>query len=325
MGDKWFGGLTRSPWNARIGSSGSSAGSASAVIAGLAGFTIGTETLGSILSPSRRCGASGLRPTFGRVSRHGCMPLSWSMDKVGPICRSMEDCALVFGEIHGTDGEDLTVADHPFSWPKRENFANLRVGYTRRSRPIEEREDLNLLRELGCQLIEVNLEHEFQVQTLTNIINVEGASMFDELLREGQTEGWNAWTNIFRSAQYISGVDYLRYQRVRTKVMKWFEARLKDVDVLCNVRDIYISNLAGHPSAVFPRAYRERDGVKVPVSMVLTGHLNQDDRLLALASACQSRLDAHLQRPPLDQWLEKFEAGTLDEKEEEKGGEQDKG
>ena len=117
MGDHWFGGMTRSPWDPRRGSSGSSAGSASAAAAGLVGFAIGSETLGSIVSPCRACGASGLRPTFGRVSRHGCMALSWSMDKIGPIARSVEDCALVFGAIHGADGLDAAAVDQPFAWP----------------------------------------------------------------------------------------------------------------------------------------------------------------------------------------------------------------
>ena len=134
MGDQWFGGRTRSPWDPRDGSSGSSAGSASAAAAGLVGFAIGSETLGSIVSPCRACGASGLRPTFGRVSRHGCMTLSWSMDKLGPIARSVEDCALVFDAIHGADGLDTAAVDQPFDWPPKVDLGSLKVGY------IEERE-----------------------------------------------------------------------------------------------------------------------------------------------------------------------------------------
>ena len=114
MGDVWYGGKTRNPWNLEQGSSGSSAGSAAATVAGLVGFSLGTETLGSIVSPSTRCGATGLRPTFGRVSRHGAMALSWSMDKIGPICRSVEDCALVFDAIHGADEHDPSSRDAPF-------------------------------------------------------------------------------------------------------------------------------------------------------------------------------------------------------------------
>jgi Asp-tRNA(Asn)/Glu-tRNA(Gln) amidotransferase A subunit family amidase len=129
QGDRWFGGMTRSPWDPRRGSSGSSAGSAAAVAAGLVGFALGSETLGSIVSPCRACGASGLRPTFGRVSRHGCMSLAWSMDKIGPIARSVEDCALVLDAIHGADGLDPTAVDRPFAWPPPRAPRGLKVGY----------------------------------------------------------------------------------------------------------------------------------------------------------------------------------------------------
>ena len=129
MGDKWYGGPTKNPWNPAQGSSGSSAGSASATAAGCVGFSLGSETLGSIMSPSRRCGVTGLRPTFGRVSRQGCMSLSWSMDKLGPICRSAEDCALVFQAIHGADGLDPSAVDRPFHWPVKVNMKRISVGY----------------------------------------------------------------------------------------------------------------------------------------------------------------------------------------------------
>ena len=219
MGDMWFRGMTRCPWDARVGSSGSSAGSASASVAGLVGFSIGSETLGSIISPSRRCGASGFRPTFGRVSRFGCMPLSWSMDKIGPLCRSIEDCALVFGAIHGADGLDPTIQDLDFQWPVRLEPQTLKIGYSKTRRDIKDRSDLRVLRDMGCELVEVTLPTDVPVRALTTIIDVEGASVFDQLLRDGHTDGWNAWDRIFRSAQYVSAVDYLRYQRVRTDLM----------------------------------------------------------------------------------------------------------
>ena len=145
MGDRWFGGMTRNPWNPEQGSSGSSAGSASAPAAGLVGFSIGSETLGSIISPSRRCGNSSLRPTYGRVSRHGCMALTWSMDKLGPICRSIEDCALVFGAIHGFDGKDPTAVDRPFHWPPRRDLHTMRIGYSENDKPLKERTELGVL------------------------------------------------------------------------------------------------------------------------------------------------------------------------------------
>ena len=318
MGDKWFEGMTRNPWNARVGSSGSSAGSASATVAGLVGFSIGSETLGSILSPSTRCGASGHRPTFGRVSRHGCMPLSWTMDKIGPICRSVEDCALVFAAIHGSDGRDPTVGDYPFVWPPPVDFSGMRVGIRKSRREVEEREDVALLKKLGCEIVPCELPNKISPWLLTNIINVEGASVFDQLLRDGHTDGWNRWTDIFRCANYISAVDYLRYQRARTRLMHEFEEFFADFDVLFNMRDLGHTNLTGHPSVVIPRGYRDGEGpARTPETAVFTGHLGQDDRLLAFARAYQNLVDAHMQRPPLDEWLQRFEDGTLDEKQGE--------
>ena len=149
MGDQWFGGMTRNPWNVKEGSSGSSAGSAAAVAAGLVGFAIGSETLGSIVSPCTRCGVTGLRPTFGRVSRHGCMTLSWTMDKLGPIARSVEDCALVFGAIHGADGLDPTAVDRPFDWPAKKGPKGLKVGYFETKKSPDERKELKMLKDLG--------------------------------------------------------------------------------------------------------------------------------------------------------------------------------
>ncbi|HEX4592079.1 MAG TPA: amidase, partial [Gemmataceae bacterium] len=144
MGDRWFGGMTRNPWDPEEGSSGSSAGSSAATAAGLIGFGIGSETLGSIVSPCTRCGATGLRPTFGRVSRHGCMTLSWSMDKLGPICRSVEDCALVFGAIHGFDGLDAAAVDRPFSWPCKRPLKEMKVGYFEGTMPVDKRDELKV-------------------------------------------------------------------------------------------------------------------------------------------------------------------------------------
>ena len=163
QGDLWFGGRTRSPWDPRTGSSGSSAGSASAAAAGLVGFAIGSETLGSIVSPCRACGATGLRPTFGRVSRHGCMTLAWTMDKLGPITRSVEDCALVFDAIHGADGLDFAAVDQPFEWPPRRDLENVKVGYIEQpGRSSEERPEVKVLRKLGFELVPITLPTSFR-------------------------------------------------------------------------------------------------------------------------------------------------------------------
>lgn len=304
MGDKWFGGMTRSPWNYELGSSGSSAGSASAVVAGLCGFTLGTETLGSIISPSRRCGATGLRPTFGRVSRAGCMALSWSMDKIGPITRSVEDCALVLAAIHGADGQDPTAQTEPYQWPAEIDLTSLTVGFTPGRRPIEEREDLNKLKELGVQLQQVELPSQLPERAVTTVLDIEAAAAFDELTRSGNVEGLNAWPGIFRRSAFVSGVDYVRAMRVRTLLQREFEKLMSQVDVLVNTNDLVQTNLTGHPSISLPVSFRERNGMKQPVSTVFTGRLFEESKLLALADAYQNLHDAHLQQPPLDAQLE---------------------
>ncbi len=182
QGDQWFGGRTRSPWDPRDGSSGSSAGSASSVAAGLVGFAIGSETLGSIVSPCRACGASGLRPTFGRVSRHGCMTLAWSMDKLGPIARSVEDCALVFDAIHGADLRDFAAVDQPFQWPPKVSLERLKIGYIdERLRPADEREELKILRKLGFDLVPITLPETLPVWAVTLMLGTEAATVFDEI------------------------------------------------------------------------------------------------------------------------------------------------
>jgi Asp-tRNA(Asn)/Glu-tRNA(Gln) amidotransferase A subunit family amidase len=313
QGDQWFGGKTRSPWNPRIGAHGSSAGSASATVAGLVGFSLGSETLGSILSPAIRCGASALRPTFGRVSRDGCMPLSWSMDKIGPICRSIEDCALVFDAIHGADGKDSTAGNYPFQWPSRAEIAGTKIGYAKRgSESVDEREDLSLLRSLGCELVEIELPKNIPFGALFSIIDVEAASVFDDLLRAGHTEGFNSWDESFRSAQYVSAVDYVRIQRYRTLLMQQFEASITGVDFFVNMRDLVYTNFTGHPSVVLPIGYRDREDSRSPRPIVLSGHLNDDERLLKLANQVQALITAHDDHPSLDPWLEKFASETLD-------------
>src|SRR5436190_3729292 len=170
LGDQWFGGMTKNPWNPEEGSSGSSAGSTAAVVAGLVGFAIGSETLGSIVSPCRRCSASGLRPTFGRVSRHGRMTLCWSLDKLGPICRSVEDCALVFGAIHGADGLDPTAVNRPFSWPPSREISAFKIGYFEGNRPAEEQKARDKLQELGVKLVRIKLPSKYPFNPLTLIL-----------------------------------------------------------------------------------------------------------------------------------------------------------
>lgn len=313
-GDKWFGGMTRSPWYPKIGSSGSSAGSASAAVAGLVGFALGSETLGSIVSPSIRCGASALRPTFGRVSRHGCMPLSWSLDKIGPICRSVEDCALVFNAIHGSDGIDPTAGNYEFKWPSDVDLGSLKIGYaTSRRSQVKDRKELQIIKRLGCQLVEFEMPTKIPARALMTIIDVEAATVFDDLLRAGQTEGWNRWPGDFRAAQFVSAVDYVRIQRARTILMEQFEQALSAVDAIVNVDDLVQSNFTGHPTVVFPIEYRERGEAKFPRPVKFTGRLYDDERLLKICHAFQGEIDAHSQHPQLDTWLPRFQDGTLDD------------
>ena len=304
MGDQWFGGKTRSPWDPRRGSSGSSAGSASAVAAGLVGFAIGSETLGSIVSPCRACGASGLRPTFGRVSRHGCMTLAWSMDKLGPIARTVEDCALVFDAIHGADGLDLAAVDRPFAWPPRTSVRGLKVGYFEDgNRPAADRDELKALRDLGAETVPITLPRDLPASAVAMMLGVEAATVFDPLTRQHVSEGLNSWPAEFRQSEFVPAVEYLRAARVRTLLMRQMADLMKTVDVYVGSgQDLTITNLTGHPTAVFPGPFRDRDGRESPGSLTVTGRLHDETTLLAVADALQRAGGHHLRRPPLEKY-----------------------
>jgi Asp-tRNA(Asn)/Glu-tRNA(Gln) amidotransferase A subunit family amidase len=305
MGDHWFGGITKSPWDPRRGSSGSSAGSASAVAAGLVGFAIGSETLGSIVSPCRACGATGLRPTFGRVSRHGCMSLAWSMDKIGPIARSVEDCALVFDAIHGHDGLDTSAVDQPFEWPPRRPLEGLKVGYVEQPRrPPDERQELHSLRAIGLELVPIKLPDGFPLEAITLMLGTEAATVFDELTRKHVSEGLNSWPDTFRQGQFVPAVEYLRAARVRTLLMRAMAKVMEKVDLYVGSGpDLVITNLTGHPTVVFPGNFSDRDGRPAPGSITLTGRLYDETTILAVAHAYQQATGNHLGQPPLERFL----------------------
>ncbi len=313
QGDRWFDQMTRNPWNPQQGSSGSSAGSASAVAAGLVGFALGSETLGSIVSPCRRCGATGLRPTYGRVSRHGCMSLSWSMDKIGPITRSVEDCALILDAIHGVDGQDFTVVDRPFDWPPRRQLHGLRVGYMENGDPADERAELKVLSDLGVQLVPVNLPGELPTQAVTMMLGTEVGAVFDPLMRKGITEGLNDWPSTFRKAQFIPAVEYLRAARVRTLLIRAMNELLQDIDLYVGGDDLAMTNLTGHPTVVLPNGFRDRtngteeNGVRTPTATTFTGRLYGETDLLAVAHHYQQATDFHLERPPLERFLREMQ------------------
>lgn len=297
MGDHWFGNrITKNPWNPTQGSSGSSAGSASATAAGLTGFALGSETLGSIVSPSRVCGTSGLRPTFGRVSRYGCMTLSWSMDKIGPIARSLEDCALVFGSIHGRDDLDASTVNRPFSWPSTRPLKSLKVGYFEDSTPEQTRK---VLKELGVKLVPIKLPSKYLLNELILILNAECAAAFDELTREGGPLP-ATWRNTFQSGRFISAIDYIRANRVRALLMQEMEETMQKVDLYVGGNDLLLTNMTGHPEIVLPNGLVKRRGVEVPSSITFTGRLYGEMELLAVGHAYQKETGFHLKRPPME-------------------------
>ena len=290
QGDLWFGARTRNPWNMKQGSSGSSAGSASSVAAGCVGFAIGTETLGSIASPSTRCGVTGLRPTFGFVPRTGAMALSWTMDKIGPICRSVEDCALVMSTIYGPDGHDRTVKDAAFNWDAEFDWKRLRVGYLKSEfdMPVLEanaseqkkrdftRETydakygqaaLDALRKMGVNLVEVKMPTGYHFGDITPLLSAEAAAAFDDLTlsgRDGLLTGQQSfdWPNSFRKARFYSAVDYIQAQRARTLAMDAMAKLFSEVDVVVTPSggaQLSATNLTGHPAVIVPNGVRGDD------------------------------------------------------------------
>ncbi|MFH0946920.1 MAG: amidase [Planctomycetota bacterium] len=314
MGDTWFGGRTLCPWNLKAGSSGSSAGPGAATAAGLVGFAIGTETRGSIVSPSTRNGNSSLRPSFGRVSRQGAMALSWSMDKIGPMCRSAEDCALVFSAIHGADGRDPVARSVPFDWDGDRPAQDLRVGYLKSGfkeggegrDPAHDREVLRVLEEdLALDLIEVELP-EFPTEAMDFILTAEAAAAFDDLTLSNRDDlltrqDRSAWPNTFRAARFIPAVEYIQANRARTVYMRLLAEALRSVDVF--VTPSFASgvlgptNLSGQPTVVVPNGFSERG---MPGSISFVGGLYQDSEALLLAHAYQQVTEHHLRRPDLD-------------------------
>ncbi len=309
-GDVWFGGHTRNPWKLDQGSSGSSAGSAAAVAAGLVGFAIGTETWGSIVSPGTRCGATGLRPTFGRVSRRGCMALAWSLDKIGPLARGVEDCALVLDRIHGADPGDPDSVDLPYAFDARRDVRRLRVGYDATAF-AQEREEarfdesvLAVLRDLGSEPRPVELP-DLPAEDMMLALSAEAAAAFDEFTRSGrddeldrQTRG--SWPNVFRAARLLPAVEYVTSARLRTVALRALARLFRDHDVIVSPtfggQTLALTNLTGHPAVVVPSGFRD-DGT--PVSITFWGGLYGEDRVLSLAKAYQDATGWHRKAPPL--------------------------
>ena len=306
-GDVWYADTTRNPWNTENGSSGSSAGSASAVSAGLVPFAIGTETWGSIVSPSTVCGTTGLRPTYGQVSRAGAMALSWTMDKIGPICRTVEDCAIVFRAIMGPDGADHTVVDVPFNYQPEIDLGKVKIGYLKAL--FEEDYEgkhtdaatIVKLRALGAVLHPIELPRR-PVEPLAFVLSAEAAAAFDELTRSGRDDLMvrqikNAWPNVFRSSRFIPAVEYIQANRVRHMLIQDMEELDVDVYVAPSFGgdNLLLTNLTGHPCVVLPNGFDDEGS---PLSISFIGKLYGEATLLGVAKAYQDATDFHERHPP---------------------------
>ncbi|HEY1939874.1 MAG TPA: amidase [Candidatus Angelobacter sp.] len=318
LDDIWFGGQTMNPWDPSMGSQGSSAGPGSATAGGLVGFSIGTETLGSILAPSAICGVTGLRPTFGRVSRFGAMALSWSMDKTGPMCRAVEDCALVLNAIQGADNLDLAAVDVPFNWDASLDARKLRVGYlkaafenTRQTPQVEanDRAALDKIRSLGIELAEFKLPENPKLDP-SAILNAEGIGALhdpvdthpDQLARPDRIASQNAY-------RLYPAPDYVNANRVRMLLMQEMDKLMANLDVYLLPYDYAdytpnpvadrstgITNLTGHPSVTLPHGFDEKGH---PTGLTFIGKLFGEAQMLAMAKAYQDSTEWHLKHPRL--------------------------
>jgi Asp-tRNA(Asn)/Glu-tRNA(Gln) amidotransferase A subunit family amidase len=304
---QWFGGLTRNPWNTEQDAAGSSAGPGAATAAGLVGFSIGTDTGGSIIGPSTRNGVSGLRPTFGRVSRHGAMTLAWTQDTVGPICRSAEDCALVFDAIYGPDGKDNTVLDVPFNWDASADVTKLRAGYMRPAAEaaIDEatrrnNEDaLRVIRSLGVTVVPFALP-DVPIEAIDFIRYAETAAAFDDVTRTGvmaeveRGPEQSRRPDEIRAAYFIPAVEFIQANRLRMRVMEQVDEALGDLDLFIGSNQA-LTNRTGHPVISVPNGFSQGS----PTALHVTGKLFGEQEILLLAHAFQANTDFHAQHPRL--------------------------
>jgi Asp-tRNA(Asn)/Glu-tRNA(Gln) amidotransferase A subunit family amidase len=336
QGPRWFGGVTRNPWvpnEDRTGASGSSAGPGAATAAGLVGFSVGTETLGSIISPSSRNGVVGLRPTYGRVSRYGAMGLSWTMDKIGPMCRGVEDCAAALDAIYGPDNRDMTVGDAPFNWAPALPLSSLRVGYLKtefeptptptmtepQRQQLEQRkamykEALDALQKAGVKLTPIELP-KFSTQTLRFVLSAEAATAFDDITRDGRVNQLSGqepgdWPNTFRTSRFIPAVEYLRAQRARTLLMREMDKLMMNWDVFVSPApgsaSLLITNLTGHPAVCLPCGFIDtpasgnNPAQHLPQAIMFTGGLYDEASPLRVALAFEQATKWHTMHPKVD-------------------------
>ena len=294
MGDIWYGGTTKNPWNLKQGSSGSSAGSASGTAAGLVAFSIGTETLGSIVSPSTRCGVSGLRPTYGVVSSDGAMALSWTMDKIGPICRSAFDCGIVFRALVGAQNPGCLTS-----------LKDLKVGYLKSDLRKNDSTSLNVIRSLGIEPTEVEMPKDIPVSSIRIMLSAEAGAAFDVLTRDNiddqltDQRKW-AWPNSFRSSRFIPAVDYVNASRARTQLIEEYHSKLGQYDVIISGsfagNQLLTTNLTGHPCLVVPNGFNKEGS---PTSISFLGKLYGEMALVAFARAYQEASEWDEKIPPL--------------------------
>ena len=322
-GDRWFGGITRNPWNTQEGSSGSSAGSASATSAGLVAFGIGTETLGSIVSPSNRCGTTGLRPTFGRVSRHGAMALCWSLDKIGPICRSVEDTGFVLSAINAYDGADAGSLASGLEIDASRSVRGLRVGYNPawfEAGSDADRAALAAARGAGVELVEIELP-QLPYDALLAVVEAESAAAFENLTLSGEDDSlvWQvpaAWPNTWRRARFISAVDLINIDRFRREVMEMMDSVMDGLDAMIGPNFanalLLITNYTGHPQLAIKSGYNDlqtrtifgdAEGSdttthRVPQTTSLWAPLFEEGTLIALGREIERRLGVADDHPP---------------------------
>jgi Asp-tRNA(Asn)/Glu-tRNA(Gln) amidotransferase A subunit family amidase len=330
LNDVWFGGQTMNPWLPEEGSSGSSAGPGAATAAGLVGFSIGSETGGSIVSPSMRCGVTGLRPTYGRVPRTGAMTLCWSLDKLGPMTRSVEDALLVLQAISGPDAGDVASVESHLNFDANTSVKGLRVGYFpawMKERPATDvdRAALATIGKLGMFPVEVSIP-DWPYDSLNLILFAEGAAAFEELtlsggLRELKMQVPDAWPNIFREARFLSAVDFVQTDRMRRKVAQEMERVFSQVDLLLvpSLRDemLVITNFTGHPSLTLRAGFVEVQQARsdwapdpahplptfatprrVPHGVTLIGRLFDEGTLGTAGIALERAFNVAAERPP---------------------------
>jgi len=308
--DVWFGGLTRNPWDIRKGSGGSSAGSSSATAAGLVSFAIGTETYGSIVDPAMRCGVTGLRPTYGSIARTGAMVLAWTSDKIGPICRSAEDAAIVFYYVHGADNKDASSVNFAFNYTDHVDLKTLKIAYIKNyidtlPENSTEKETLKKLRKMGATVTGINFPDNLHGdETLNLIVGVESATAFDPLTRSNKDEEMvqqnkDRWPNIFRTSRLVSAVEYLTACRVRYQIMKQMDKFIDQYDVIIAPPEtgdqLAITNLTGNPSITLPNGKLYNN---MPASITFIGKHFGEAKLLAFTKAYQEYTGYNLKHPP---------------------------